>query len=52
VEAGGNLLVAKNKRAIVDGAEKMFHVKIENYNNPFGDGNAASQIVRRLEAMG
>lgn len=54
VEAGGNILVGPNKRAILENARKIlddneFAEKMKNAKNPYGAGNAAEKTVDAIE---
>ncbi|MGB7001922.1 MAG: hypothetical protein WBE22_07925 [Halobacteriota archaeon] len=47
LEVGSNVLVGVNRTFILDGVKSQLS-KERNWQNPFGDGNAGSRIVKLL----
>lgn len=47
LEVGSNVLVGVNRTFILDGVKSQLS-KERNWQNPFGDGNAGSMIVKLL----
>lgn len=45
IECGYNILVGADTSTIVKGIKKMLNVKIQDFENPFGDGKAGQKIV-------